>query len=85
MTLLRVKTDKPLWIPLTDWLKAYLAAVEKKGLAVITDKAGRPVRYRTVADEMRKVKARMEHPDADTYVTHGLRKNADHRTLSIRL
>lgn len=70
------KTDKPLWIPLTDRLKAYLATVEKKGLTVITDNAGRPVRYRTVAEEMRKVKASLEHPDAATYVTHGLRKNA---------
>lgn len=70
------KTDKELWIPLTDRLKAYLATVDKKGLTVVTDAAGRPVRYRTVADEMRKVKANMQHPDAAKYVTHGLRKNA---------
>lgn len=70
------KTDKPMWIPLTDRLKAYLASVEKKGLMVITDNSGCPVRYRTVAEEMRKVKAAMVHPDATTYVTHGLRKNA---------
>ncbi|MFD0982518.1 site-specific integrase [Tropicimonas aquimaris] len=70
------KTDKPLWIPLTDRLKAHLGAVEKKGLTVITDKSGRPVRYRTVAEEMRKVKATMRHPEASKYVTHGLRKNA---------
>ncbi len=31
------KTDKPLWIPLTDRLKAHLSAVEKKGLTIITD------------------------------------------------
>lgn len=70
------KTDKPLWIPLTDRLEAFLETVEKKGLTVITDKNGRPVSYRTVAEEMRKVKAKMEHPDAANYVTHGLRKNA---------
>lgn len=70
------KGDKPMWIPFTDRLKAYLAAVEKRGLTVITDKAGRPVRYRSVADEMRKIKAKMGHPDAARYVTHGLRKNA---------
>jgi integrase len=70
------KTDKPLWIPLTDRLKDHLNAVEKKGLTVITDKSGRPVRYRTVAEEMRKVKATMRHPEAAKYVTHGLRKNA---------
>lgn len=34
------------------------------------------MRYRTVAEEMHHVKAAMEHPDAVTYVTHGLRKNA---------
>jgi len=70
------KTNKTLWIPLTDRLKAHLDTVEKNGLTVITDNNGRPVRYRTIAEEMRKVKAVMEHPDAKTYVTHGLRKNA---------
>lgn len=70
------KTDKPLWIPFTDRLNAYLATVEKKGLTVITDDKGRPVRYEVVAKDMRKVKAEMQHPDAMTYVTHGLRKNA---------
>ena len=34
------------------------------------------LRYRTVAEEMRKVKATMQHPEAAKYVTHGLRKNA---------
>ncbi|SNT29148.1 tyrosine-type recombinase/integrase [Antarctobacter heliothermus] len=34
------------------------------------------MRYRTVAEEMRKVKAAMQHPEAAKYVTHGLRKNA---------
>ncbi|QFT59183.1 Phage integrase family protein [Sulfitobacter sp. THAF37] len=70
------KTDKELWIPLTDRLKAYLATVEKKGLTVVTDASGRPVRYRTVAEEMRKVKGKMQHPEASKYVTHGPRKNA---------
>jgi len=51
-------------------------AVEKKGVTVIADKDGHPVSYRTVAEEMRKVKAKMKHPDAANYVTHGLRKNA---------
>ncbi|WP_246252316.1 site-specific integrase [Parasulfitobacter algicola] len=70
------KTDKPLLIPLTDRLKAHLAQVDKKGLTIITDPTGRPVQYRTIAGEMRKVKAMMKHPTAATYVTHGLRKNA---------
>lgn len=70
------KTDKPLWIPLTDRLAVYLATVKKKGLTVITDQKGRPVRYRTIAEEMRAIKARMKHPAAASYVTHGLRKNA---------
>ena len=65
-----------MWIPLTDRLTAYLATVEKKGLTVITDTKGRPVHYRAIADEMRKIKGSMEHPDAAKYVTHGLRKNA---------
>lgn len=70
------KTDKPLWIPLTDRLKTYLESVEKKGLTLITDEKGKPIAYRTVAQEMRKIKAQMTHPDASSYVTHGLRKNA---------
>ncbi|MFD1341444.1 site-specific integrase [Litorisediminicola beolgyonensis] len=70
------KGDKKLWIPLTDRLKAYLATVEKKGVRLVTDAQGRPVTYRVIAEEMRKVKARMKHPDATSYVTHGLRKNA---------
>lgn len=70
------KTGKSLWIPLTQRLSAYLANVEKTGLTLITDQQGRPVSYRTVAEEMRKVKAKMQHPEARKYVTHGLRKNA---------
>lgn len=70
------KTDKPMWIPLTDRLAAYLATVQKVGLTVITDGKGRPVQYHAIADEMRKIKGGMEHPDAAKYVTHGLRKNA---------
>lgn len=70
------KGDKPLWIPLTDRLKAYLATLDKKGLTVVTNVDGSPASYRTVAQEMRKVKGQMQHPDAKTYVTHGLRKNA---------
>lgn len=72
------KTGKPLWIPLTDRLKDYLAVERKVGLTVVTDlrEVGRPASYRSIAEEMRKVKDAMEHPDAKTYVTHGLRKNA---------
>jgi integrase len=70
------KTDKPLWIPLTDRLAAYLATVEKKGITVVTDAKGRPVTYRTASEEMRKIKAKMQHLDAAQYVTQGLRKNA---------
>lgn len=70
------KTDKELLIPLTDRLIGHLASVEKKGLTLVTDQTGRPAAYRTVTDEMRKVKMAMQHPDAAKYVTHGLRKNA---------
>ena len=70
------KTDKPMWIPLTDRLSAYLATVERKGLTVITDGQGRPVHYHSIAREMRQVKSKMEHPQAAEFKTHGLRKNA---------
>ncbi len=70
------KTGKPLMLPLTDRLAAFLAGVDKTGLTIVTGAHGRPASYRAVADEMRKVKSRMTHPDAPRYVTHGLRKNA---------
>lgn len=70
------KSDKPMWIPCTDHLSAYLAAVDKMGLTVITDKARLSVQYRSVAEEMRKVKAKMQHLVASRYKTHGPRKNA---------
>ncbi len=70
------KTDKPLWIPLTHRLTSHLANLEKKGLTVVTDGKGRPVTYRTIAEEMRSVKAKMRNPEAASFVTHGLRKNA---------
>lgn len=70
------KTDKQLWIPLTDRLSAYLKTVKKQGVNVVSDRQGLPVRYHAVAEEMRKVKAAMMHPDASKCVTHGLRKNA---------
>ena len=37
------KTDKTLWIPLTDRLRDHLATDEKNGLMVVMDKRGRPV------------------------------------------
>ncbi len=59
-------------------LRRFAAGLDSwvKGLTVITDDKGRPVRYEVVAKDMRNVKAAMQHPDAMTYVTHGLRKNA---------
>ncbi|MTH65866.1 site-specific integrase [Paracoccus shanxieyensis] len=70
------KGDKPLTVPLTNRLIAFLANVRKEGLTIICGRDGRPADYRTVTQEMRKVKDAMTHPDARTYVTHGLRKNA---------
>ncbi|WP_339108494.1 phage portal protein [Thioclava sp. GXIMD4216] len=60
----------------TDRLSAYMATVPKRGLTVVCNQNGGPASYRSVADEMRDVKDAMKHPDAKTYVTHGLRKNA---------
>jgi len=66
-----------LLLPLTDRLKEYLAAVSKTGLTIVTTgKHNGPASYRTIAQEMRKIKAEMKHPEAKKYVTHGLRKNA---------
>lgn len=37
---------------------------------------GQPAHYRVITDEMLAVRKSMQHPDAKSYVTHGLRKNA---------
>jgi len=70
------KTNKPLWIPLTDRLSDYLQGLERREGRLVTDSNGQPVSYRTIAQEMRAIKARMKHADAARYKTHGLRKNA---------
>ena len=70
------KTDKPLWIPLTDRLQAHLNGLERLEGTVVTDAKGRSVNYRTVAEEMRAIKNKMKHEKAGYYKTHGLRKNA---------
>lgn len=70
------KTDKPLLVPFTARLANFLESVPREGLTVITGPHGRPASYRAVAGDMRKVRAKMQHPDADKCVIHGLRKNA---------
>ena len=70
------KTDKPLWIPLTDRLKAHLDGLARTDGTVVADVKGRPVSYRIVAEEMRAIKKKMKHEKASYYKTHGLRKNA---------
>jgi len=70
------KTDKPMWIPMTDRLRDYLSGAPREGLTVICNHGGLPPTYAAVRDEMTKVKSGMKHPDARQYVTHGLRKNA---------
>ncbi|WP_238321698.1 site-specific integrase [Halocynthiibacter namhaensis] len=70
------KTDKPLWIPLTDRLREHLAGYERGEGTVVTNAKGQSVSYRIVAEEMRAIKKKMEHEKAGYYKTHGLRKNA---------
>ncbi|MFT5341454.1 MAG: hypothetical protein ACI9BH_000664 [Paracoccaceae bacterium] len=70
------KTDKPLWIPLTDRLKAHLDRFERREGTVVTGAKGQSVSYRTVADEMRATKKKIKHENAGYYKTHRLRKNA---------
>jgi integrase len=76
ITVMQGKGSKGLTIPLTDRLAAFLETIRKTGLTIVTDANGAPAIYRTIAQEMRTVKAKMQHPNAKTYVTHGLRKNA---------
>jgi integrase len=76
ITVMQGKTDKGLTIPLTNRLAAFLSTLRKTGLTIVTDSNGAPATYFSVAKEMRGVKSKMQHPQAQTYVTHGLRKNA---------
>ena len=70
------ETDTPLWIPLTDRLAAYLALLQRESGTVLRNKSGDPASYRSVAEEMRKIKAGLNYPGAKEFKTHGLRKNA---------
>ncbi|WP_108259283.1 site-specific integrase [Mangrovicoccus ximenensis] len=70
------KTDKPLWVPLTERLARFLDNVPRVGLTVVTGEHGRPAGYDAVSDDIRKIRAKMEHPEAGKCVLHGLRKNA---------
>ncbi len=65
------KTDKPLWIPLTDRLKAHLEGFARTGGIVVTDAKGRPVSYRIIAEEMRTIKKKMKHEKASYYKRRG--------------
>lgn len=58
------KTDKPLWIPLTDRLKVHLDGLARTDGTVVTDAKGRSVSYRIVAEEMRSIKRKMKHVTA---------------------
>jgi hypothetical protein len=46
------------------------------GQTIVTDANGSPAIYRTIAQVMRTVKGKMQHPIAKIYVNHGLRMNA---------
>ena len=54
-------------VPLNNRLVAYLSTVKKEGLTIVCGRDGRPADYRTVAEEMRKNKAAMKHPEAQRY------------------
>lgn len=76
ITVMQGNTDMGLTILMTNRLLAYLGQVRNTGLTIFADANGAPAVYRTIAQEMRVVKAKMKHPEAKRYVTHGLRKNA---------
>lgn len=70
------KTDNPLLVPLTDRLANYLKPIKPKVGTVLKNCNGSPATYRSVSDEMRKVKAELTFKNATEFKTHGLRKNA---------
>ena len=70
------KTDKPLYVPLTDRLARFLEPIEPKDGTVLKNRDGSPATYRSIADEMRKLKAKLDFSNASEFKTHGLRKNA---------
>jgi integrase len=64
------KTEKSLWLPCTDHLRAALDSASKCGLTILTLQDGRPLNYRRMAQIMLDERKRL---DLVTYDLHALR------------
>ncbi len=62
-----------LWIPFTDRLRAYLAALPRLGLTIVCNEIGQPMTYRALEHRLR---APREAAGAKAYSFHGLRYNS---------
>ena len=67
------KTGARLWVPLTRELQAVLDATPRVGLTILTQTTGKPLRYRSAADDVMAVRAKI---GAERYDLHGLRYTA---------
>lgn len=68
-----VVEEIPLWIPFTEHLRDYLAALPRTGLTIVCNEIGRPMSYRALEHRLR---APREAAGAKAYSFHGLRYNA---------
>jgi integrase len=64
------KTRRPLWVPLTGRLAALLAETPRRGLTILCDDAGRPLRYWQARHAVAAVRAQI---GAEAYDIHALR------------
>lgn len=64
------KTDKPLWLPCTEHLRAALDSAPKNGLTILTTREGRPVNYDWIARNMLFERKRL---GLEAYDQHALR------------
>lgn len=67
------KTGARLWVPLTRDLQAVLDATPRKGLTILTQHDGKPLRYRSAADDVAAVR---EQIGAMAWDLHSLRYSA---------
>lgn len=67
------KTGARLWVPLTRELQAVLDATPRTGLTILTQHDGKPLRYRSAADDMMAARIKI---GAEAFDLHALRYSA---------
>lgn len=74
------KTGRALWIPLTAALREILEATPRRGLTIIADDQGRPLRYTQARHAVAEVRKAI---GAEAYDLHALRHTAAHELAAL--